>query len=80
MVFKNHVMKKSILLLSVFVTTFTLTSCKKVWNCECKTTASGTTTTTTVSSDSKLSKKDAEAWCNQGDVSVGGVTVECNLK
>jgi hypothetical protein len=67
-------MKKLFILATAVV--FGLTACKKEWTCECD--AGGVKTS--VKSGEKLKKKDAEDWCNAGDVKVGGVTVECELK
>lgn len=67
---------KKLLVLAV-VATFGLTACKKEWTCVCKSSAG---TETKVKSGEKLKKKDAEDWCNLGDVTVGGVTVECELE
>lgn len=61
--------------------TLTLASCKKDRTCECVTTNSADATvnikqTTTING----TKSDAEAACNEGDVSVGTLSTACELK
>ena len=51
-----------------------LTSCKKDWNCVC---TAGSLSSTSVIED--MTKADADAKCNEGDGSAGGITVDCEL-
>lgn len=73
-------MKK--ILLVAAVAGLSMVSCKKDYTCECKTT-SGSTTATASGATGKMSKKDAEAKCNEGDSSYssGGIsyTTECSI-
>lgn len=50
---------KKLLILAVIAGAFTMTSCKKIYTCVC--TVGGSTTE--VKSPTKLSKKNAETWC-----------------
>ncbi|MFA6057666.1 MAG: hypothetical protein WC756_05680 [Taibaiella sp.] len=55
-----------------------LPSCKKDYTCVCTSTVNGVSTSVEAKTG-KMSKKDAEAACEQ-TVSAGGVTMECKLK
>lgn len=52
---------KRLLILAVVAAGFTMTSCKKEYTCVC--TVGGVSTE--VKSGTKLSKKDAETWCEK---------------
>jgi hypothetical protein len=65
---------KKLFILAVVAIGFTMTSCKKEYTCAC--TVSGTTTE--VKSGTKLTKKDAEAWCEKSTNGIAGVS--CKLK
>lgn len=56
-------------LFAVAVIGFVMTSCKKDYTCECKTssTFSGFASATATSQTGKMKKADAEAACNKGD-------------
>ncbi len=71
-------MKKIVSIIGAVALIATLTSCKKNWTCECCTTCSGTTTCASVTSG-KMKKKDAEAWCSQGNTTYG-CSASCKLK
>ena len=55
----------------------TLVSCKKDYSCECTTTISGVSQSDTYTITDHYS--DAEAKCNNGDMSTSGSTTECDL-
>ncbi|MES2680327.1 MAG: hypothetical protein V4635_10600 [Bacteroidota bacterium] len=74
-------MKK--LLLVAALASFAMTSCKKEYNCVCTTTSpAGTTEGTT--NLGKMTKKNAEAKCNEADASYtyagSPFTTECAIK
>lgn len=72
-------MKKLIILPVAFA--FMFVSCKKEYTCECTvdmTSLGGTKTTASVDSGTKLSKKDAEAWCEESTSGYSYIT--CELK
>ncbi|GIV27562.1 MAG: hypothetical protein KatS3mg027_1376 [Bacteroidia bacterium] len=73
-------MKKvaSIIGLAALIATIN-TSCKKNWTCECCATSGGSTVCTSGTTE-KMKKKDAEAKCNEGDVTSGSVTQDCKIK
>ncbi len=54
------------------------TSCKKDYTCEC--TFEGNGVSGSVAETSKLTKKDAQEWCDEGSTTSGGVTTKCELK
>lgn len=58
----------------------TLVSCKKDWTCECTTNYSDGTASETHTRTITDHLSDAQADCNSGDNSAGGVTTECSLK
>lgn len=66
---------KKLLILAVVAVGFTMTSCKKEYTCVCTVTGG---TTTEVKSGTKLSKKDAETWCEKSTNGISGVS--CKLK
>jgi hypothetical protein len=53
-----------------------LASCKKDWTCTCTSSIGGSSSTTITDK----TKSDAKAACDGGDVSAGGITVDCELK
>lgn len=55
------------------------TSCKKYHTCECKVTVAGITSTSSVTSDTKMTKKDAKADC-EGSASTTASSASCELK
>ncbi|HRP52840.1 MAG TPA: hypothetical protein PLI97_04965 [Fluviicola sp.] len=61
---------KKVVLFAVVVALTGLTSCKKEWTCECDVMGSKIST----KSGTKLSKKDAETWCEKNSSGM------CNLK
>lgn len=77
-------MKKFAPIAAIALFAVAFTSCKKEWTCECTSTGGGTTTTASDKSATKLSKKDAKAWCesSNGTTSIAGVsfTIDCKLK
>lgn len=73
-------MKKIAPIVAIALLAVTFTSCKKNYTCECKTTMNGVSTVASGTSTGKISKKDAEAACNKGDISSNGVTVDCYVK
>ncbi|GAB4206777.1 MAG: hypothetical protein Fur0023_16940 [Bacteroidia bacterium] len=72
-------MKKIASIIGAVAIVATISSCKKNWTCECTTTC-GSTSTTVSATSGKMKKKDAEAWCNQGNVSSSGCSSSCKLK
>lgn len=67
---------KKVLLVAV-AGMFVLSSCKKVYTCECKwTSGSLSGQVVTLTSQEKMSKKDATTWCDGNSVS--GITCELN--
>jgi len=56
-----------------------LPSCKKEYTCVC-TMSGGGVNMTAEAKTGKMSKKDAKAECDKGDVSVAGVTTDCEIK
>ncbi len=72
---KNYKSMKKIILLSG-LGLFTLASCKKDWTCTCTSSIGGSSSTTITDK----TKSDAKAACDGGDVSAGGITVDCELK
>lgn len=66
---------KKIMILGVGM--LALASCKKDWTCTCTTSLGGGSSSTTITD---MTKSDAEAECNSGDVSAGGVSVDCELQ
>lgn len=69
-------MKRTILLGAMAV--FSLAACKKDYSCTC-TATNGTSTVTTTSTITDT-KKNAEAKCDEGDVSAGTSSVSCEIK
>ena len=67
-------MKKSLLILSLVA--FVFASCKKDRTCECCAEVLGTKSCATATA--KMTKKDAETWCEGSTQGVSGVT--CTLK
>jgi hypothetical protein len=69
-------MKKMILFGAFAV--LTLASCKKDYSCKCTGTSGGATgsTTTTIND----TKKNAEAKCNEGDVTAGTASIDCEIQ
>ncbi|MFM7105732.1 MAG: hypothetical protein ACKOW8_09455 [Flavobacteriales bacterium] len=67
-------MKKSLLILSLVA--FVFASCKKDQTCECCFDLLGVNTCS--STTAKMTKKDAETWCEGNTQGVSGVT--CKLK
>ena len=63
-------MKKIVLLGTVAI--LALSSCKKIYTCECS--AAGASAS--VEYEDKMTKKDAEEKCDEGDTS----SVECEIK
>lgn len=57
---------------------FGSTSCKKDYTCEC--TISGGGVSGTASATQNMSKKDAEAWCEESSTTSGSTTTTCTLK
>jgi hypothetical protein len=74
-------MKKLLFLLGIFIALGT-TSCKKDYTCDCVTVdSSGTIPDQTITAEFKdAKKKDAEAACTNGNMSVGTLTTTCTLK
>ena len=68
-------MKKVFLAVAVIAGTFSMTSCKKDYDCDC--TISGTTTTSTIK-DAK--KKDAQDACNALSAAASISGGSCTLK
>jgi len=54
------------------------TSCKKDYTCECTVTGNGTTASS--SATSKMTKKDAQEWCDETSSSANGFETKCELK
>lgn len=77
---KIKIMKKYLSLIAAGALIFGLTSCKKDWNCECKTTYSDGSTTTFTTLIPKQTKKDAETACNALETPIGSGTTDCTLK
>lgn len=73
-------MKNIIITLTILIS-ITLVSCKKEYVCSCTATTSGSTTTAETYSGAKLSKKDAQSWCEKNNTNSGAFyTVTCKLK
>ena len=68
-------MKKVLSIAAAVVMVAGLASCKKDRTCECTWDGDVIYTET-----QKLSKKDAEEWCEGSQTSSGGGTIECKLK
>lgn len=68
---------KKIFILAVVAGAFTMTSCKKDWTCECKT-STGTISATIPFS--KITKKDAKAACDVYNASATASGGSCSLK
>ncbi len=66
---------KKVLVLGLFGA-MALASCKKDWTCKCTNSISGTSSSTIAD----MTKKDAKAECDNGDQSIAGVTVDCELQ
>ncbi len=62
-----------------FIGALSLTSCKKEYTCSCSYTVNGQTTTSEVKSGTKLSKKDAKAWCT-AYTNAAWTGLSCSLK
>lgn len=69
---------KKLALLAVVAFAFGATSCKKEYTCECTVTVGGVSTTSSTTSG-KLSKSDAETWC-EGSTTTGSSSYTCKLK
>ena len=65
---------KKITLLSAVIVAFSLTSCKKNWNCECTDSAG---TDTFIVRSAKMKKSEAKTWCESGN---SESDYECKLK
>lgn len=60
---------------------FILASCKKEYSCECKWSGGSLDgQTTTLKSQTKISKKDAQAWCDENNSTSTSSTITCTLK
>ncbi len=77
---------KKITLLTVVLAGLAFASCKKDYTCKCTTTTttSGVSVVTTASAATgKMTKKDAEAKCNEGDASAtvlgSSVVTACDI-
>ena len=71
---------KKVLLLAV-AGLFVLASCKKEYTCECNLTyTSGSSQVITLESAEKVSKSDAESWCEENNYTSSGATSTCELK
>jgi 5-enolpyruvylshikimate-3-phosphate synthase len=68
-------MKKVFLAAVVLAGTFSMTSCKKDWNCDC--TIAGQTTTSVIQD---VNKSDAEDACNALSVAAAFAGGSCELK
>lgn len=71
--------KLSVLLAGLALVAFTFTSCKKEWDCTCTFSGDGVTLAPVTTTSTKMSKGDAEEWCNTGDYDLLGVKSECEL-
>jgi hypothetical protein len=71
---------KKLLLVGAFATfgVLALSSCKKDYTCECKTTVGSLTSTSTSTINGK--KKDAKEACDKKDSSITGASVACEIK
>ena len=67
-------MRKRILFIGA-ISLLSLASCKKDWTCVC-TSSAGSSSSLIVDK----TKSDAEAECNEGDGTVLGYTVECEIQ
>lgn len=74
-------MKKFIPMTAVAVIALMFTSCKKEYTCTCTSNVGGTTTTASGKTE-KMSKKDAKAACEKGNMTstVAGTTVTVSCK
>jgi len=72
---KIKLMKK-VILFGAFAL-LTLSSFKKDWTCTCTSSIGGGSSSTTITD---MTKSDAKADCNGGDVSAAGVTVDCEIQ
>lgn len=73
-------MKKSFFL---GIVVLTIIGCKKKWTCDCTyeyTFGSSTYSTTTSEESEKISKKDAQEWCDQQAYSTNGYSRSCELE
>ncbi|MFM7757968.1 MAG: hypothetical protein ACKO6J_03450 [Crocinitomicaceae bacterium] len=64
-------------LMILCVALLALASCKKDWTCTCTTSIGEASSSTTIKD---MTKSDANAECNSGDISAGVVTVDCELQ
>lgn len=68
---------KKIMLFGAFAV-LTLASCKKDYSCKCTATNGGSTASNTTTIND--TKKNAEAKCDEGDVTAGTSSVECTIQ
>ena len=72
-------MKKSLLFASLIALVGSISSCKKTYQCECVwESGSLAGQTQTLETAEKVSKKDAQAWCDENSAALGSGS--CSLK
>lgn len=71
---------KKLILSAAMLSAIGFTSCRKEYNCECKTSTGGSTSIVKTDKLPKKSLKDARKECDNGDSELLGVKTDCEIK